>query len=109
MIIIIIPVTPNSIPLNGKNAINPPRPRILSRPNAQDGHDGAIRLTMMLEIPTPLPFICRFIKKILIEITIPAKTDIISNITNEAAVIVFVVLPSRDKKRRRENSWISNL
>ena len=50
MIKIIIANIPNSKPLNGNVAKNPPSPKIPSKPNAQEGQAGAKILTRTLEV-----------------------------------------------------------
>ncbi len=40
-----MPIKPNSNPLNGSTAKNPPNPKTLSKPIEQEGHAEAIRLT----------------------------------------------------------------
>jgi len=72
----VIANTPNSKPWKGNTAKNPPKPKTLNNPIAQEGHAGAITLIAMPEDPAlTLPVICLLIRKTPIDSKIPAKTD----------------------------------
>jgi len=106
----ITPKNPNSNPLNGRTARNPPNPKMLNNPKAQEGQAGANILTIIPDDPIPAPnTICFRNKKILIETTIPANSEISTKNNNEIGS-TFLTAPFINAQNKCiENSFFNNL
>ena len=107
---ITIPSTPNSIPLNGSTARNPPNPTMLSKLRAQAGQAGANTETMIpvkeVEIPKAS---CLPMMKVLKATTIPPKMDVSINVIIAYGGKLVNVPLIKEKTSDREKSCTKSL